>query len=298
MRRDKKICTETDCAWKNFVILKAFEGDIKLSSVVEIPEGQVIIQRDLDKIEKCAHGSIMRFNKTKCTVLHVVWGHPWYQQKLEEEQIKSSPAEKDFGVLVDERLDMIQQCALAAQKVNVIVGCIKTSMARAASKERKEETKRKSDLLITNHYKVRAHNNFLGGKSCKECEQSHQVQEYLVLKPEKAKEFPELKLQLCKREEDPEHLNAIQPKGETFSVPHIQTPIPCKEGNKALLRHREGCERDASLRESSSSTMCSATSNMAESLEKMGIEIYLDLLSVYTNETILSVISVSKPTIC
>ena len=65
----------------------------------------------------------MSCNKAKCKVLYK------YKYRLGEELIESSPAEKDLGVLIDDKPDMHKQSVLAAWKASSILGCIKREVA-------------------------------------------------------------------------------------------------------------------------------------------------------------------------
>mgnify|MGYP001853725889 CR=1 FL=1 len=51
-----------------------------------------------------------------------------------EEFLESSTTEKDLRVLVRERLNMRQQCTLAAWKANGILGCIRRGLINRVMK--------------------------------------------------------------------------------------------------------------------------------------------------------------------
>ncbi|KAK4823643.1 hypothetical protein QYF61_004564 [Mycteria americana] len=80
-----------------------------------INQCHAVIQRDLNRLEKWAERNPMIFNKRKS---QATW-------------LESSFAENDLGVLVDRRLNKSQQCALAIEKANGILGCIRRSVARS-----------------------------------------------------------------------------------------------------------------------------------------------------------------------
>ncbi|GAB0208167.1 mitochondrial enolase superfamily member 1 [Grus japonensis] len=86
--------------------LSKFANDTKLCGVVDMLEGRDAIQRDLDRLERL--------------------GREW---------IESSPEEKDLGVLIDEKLNMSRQFALAAQEANRVLGCIKNRRVTSRSRE-------------------------------------------------------------------------------------------------------------------------------------------------------------------
>ncbi|GAB0179600.1 mitochondrial enolase superfamily member 1 [Grus japonensis] len=97
-------------------ILRKLACSASLGGADDMPQICAAIQRDLKTLEKWANRNPMQFKKGKCKVLHL-------QYELGPDQLESSFAEK---TLVYTRLNMSQQCALAAKKANGIPSCIRS----------------------------------------------------------------------------------------------------------------------------------------------------------------------------
>jgi len=109
--------------------LSKYVNDTKLGGMADTADGSAAIQQDLDRLESWVTINQMRFNKSKCRALYLGRNNRMYQCRLGDDLLERSSAEKDLGVLVDNRLAMSQKCVLLAKKFNGILECIKRGMA-------------------------------------------------------------------------------------------------------------------------------------------------------------------------
>jgi len=91
--------------------------------------GVSICSGDLDTLDRWVKANFMRFNKDKCQVLPLGHNNPMQHYRPGEEWMESCLAEKDLGELVDNWLNMSQQCAQVAKKANSVLAYIKISVA-------------------------------------------------------------------------------------------------------------------------------------------------------------------------
>jgi len=102
--------------------------DTQLRGAYDCLEGQYALQRHLGRLDCWAVINGMKFNQSKCQILHLGWSNTRHKYKWGEEWLEGSPAERDLGVLADSKLHRSQQRALAATRANPTLGCIKHSM--------------------------------------------------------------------------------------------------------------------------------------------------------------------------
>lgn len=61
-------------------------------------------------------------------MLHLGRNNPRHWDKLEANQLESSFAGKDLGIMIDKMVTKSQQCDLMAKKINSILGCMRKTV--------------------------------------------------------------------------------------------------------------------------------------------------------------------------
>lgn len=90
--------------------------------------------RGIEKLEDGAITSDLKFNKWNFQI-QLQQGSPGYTYRLGGREAGEKPAESDLEVLVNDKLNMSQQCALAVKKANHVLGYIRHSVASWSREE-------------------------------------------------------------------------------------------------------------------------------------------------------------------
>jgi len=109
--------------------LSKFADDTKLGGAVNCFRGKEALQKDLARLKHRAITDYLKFNKNTCQILHLGWCNPGYMYRFRGKRLDCSPGERDVEILDDSKLNMSQQCALAAKKADSVLGCTKHSIA-------------------------------------------------------------------------------------------------------------------------------------------------------------------------
>ena len=98
------------------------------------PANQQSLQRDLHKIQMWAQDWLLEFNTSKCSVLHFGSNNLRHQYSMSDPNslaslvLKTSPEERDLGVLIDEQLKFHGHWQQAVSKANSSLGLLKRTI--------------------------------------------------------------------------------------------------------------------------------------------------------------------------
>lgn len=94
-------------------ILSEFASDMKLSDMVNMLEGRNATREILTGLR--VHVKLLKLHKAKCNVMHLSWGSPKHEYRLDDEWIKNSP-KKGLRLLVGGKTQQkLVRCAFSPE---------------------------------------------------------------------------------------------------------------------------------------------------------------------------------------
>ena len=107
---------------ETLTILSKFADDSKEAKIIRSPTDNSLMQTAIDKLREWPVKWSMKFNASKCKIMHLGKNNPNPQYTMNNIPIISFTEEKDVGVLVTDNLKPSKHCALDAQKANQVLG--------------------------------------------------------------------------------------------------------------------------------------------------------------------------------
>jgi len=111
--------------------INLFADDTKISRHITSENDRDQLQCDLDKLQHWSNKWQLRFNATKCKVMHIGLRNPKFQYTMGNDNkviLEETTVEKDLGVHVDNQLNFSEHVIKAANKANQILGMIRRSI--------------------------------------------------------------------------------------------------------------------------------------------------------------------------
>jgi hypothetical protein len=115
---------DLDIAVSELELLLKFADDTKVSRVICSDADRAGLQEALNKLMEWASLWGMRFNVSKCKVMHMGRGNTKSDYEMDGTVLEKTREEKDLGVIVQESLKPAAQCRKAAKTAMSVLGQI------------------------------------------------------------------------------------------------------------------------------------------------------------------------------
>jgi hypothetical protein len=115
---------DLDMSVSDLETLLKFADDTKVARVIRSDRDREALQAALDKMMQWADTWGMRFNVSKCKVMHIGRSNGRSDYKMGGATLEKTREEKDLGVIVMDTLKQSAECAKAARTANFVLGQI------------------------------------------------------------------------------------------------------------------------------------------------------------------------------